>query len=367
MGEPRKLRSMLVRSHLVVMVVAVGTLVVGVVIIGGVLAAFDLVDLRSGKGGPDEGGPLPLLAVVGSAVLAASVVARRVSTRLAAPLEAMGAATRRIADGDYTVRVVDDSSAETAQLAADVNALAENLEVTERRRLELIGEVAHELRTPLTSIEGSMEALMDGVLEPSEEVFAGIAREAARLRRVAGDLSELSRTAERLTLELAPTDVAAVARDVVDRLGVQADAKDLTLTFSALDADRPVIDADRDRLVQVFTNVIGNAIRYTDEGSITVTVASDVDDVRIEVVDTGRGVPADRIEQIFERFVRVDHTQADGTGVGLTIARSLVEAHGGVISARSAGADQGTSVLVVLPRRPGRPRPTGAVPQGGVV
>lgn len=339
------------RSHLVVMVVAVGTLVAGVVIIGGLLAAFDVVDIRGGsKDGRDDAGPLPMLAIIGSAVLAASVVARRVSARLAEPLEAMGAATRRIADGDYSVRVLDDSSAETAQLADDVNALAENLEATERRRLELIGEVAHELRTPLTSIEGSMEALMDGVLEPSEEVFAGIAREAARLRRVAGDLSELSRTSERPGLLIAPVDVTELVAGVVERLRVQADAKELVMSLQALDAHGPVIDADRDRLVQVMTNVIGNAIRYTDEGSIDVTVASDAEAVRIEVVDTGRGIPAGRIEEIFDRFVRVDRTQADGTGVGLTIARSLVEAHGGRIAARSAGEGAGTSVQVVLPR-----------------
>lgn len=351
MSSPRQLRSLLLRSHLVVMVVAVGTLVVGVVIIGGLLSAFDVIELsRTGKGGPDDAGPLPMLAIVGSAVLAASVVARRVSRRLAEPLEAMGAATRRIADGDYSVRVHDDSSAETAQLAADVNALAANLDATERRRLELIGEVAHELRTPLTSIEGSMEALMDGVLEPTEEVFAGIAREAARLRRVAGDLSELSRTSEHLRLAPAPTDVAEIARGVVERLGVQADAKEVTLSFRSLDASPPVIDADRDRLVQILTNVIGNAIRYTDAGSIQVTVASDAEAVRIDVVDTGRGIPADRLAEIFDRFVRVDHTQSDGTGVGLTIARTLVEAHGGSITASSAGEGRGTTMHIVLPR-----------------
>lgn len=191
---------------------------------------------------------------------------------------------------------------------------------------------------------------MDGVLEPTEEVFAGIAREAARLRRVAGDLSELSRTSEQLRLAPAPTDVAEVARGVVERLGVQADAKEVTLSFRSLDASPPVIDADRDRLVQILTNVIGNAIRYTDAGSIQVTVASDADAVRIDVVDTGRGIPADRLGEIFDRFVRVDHTQSDGTGVGLTIARTLVEAHGGSITATSAGEGRGTTMHIVLPR-----------------
>ncbi len=352
MTPPRQLRSIFVRSHLLVMVVAVGTLVVGVVLIGGVLVALDVLDLgRGGKGGEPDGGPLPLLAIVGSAVVAASFVSRRLARRLAEPLETLGVATRRLAGGDYTVRVQDDSSAETAQLAADVNELAETLDATEKRRLELIGEVAHELRTPLTSIEGSMEALLDGVLEPSDEVFAGIAREAARLRRVAGDLSELSRTSDGLRLVLGRTDLADVVGGVVDRLAVQAEAKGLALSFSTA-LDDPIIDGDHDRLVQVATNVIGNAIRYTDAGSIGVTLGpGDGASVEVEVVDTGRGIDPTRTEEIFDRFVRADPTQSDGTGVGLTIARALVTAHGGTITADSAGEGTGTTVRVRLPRR----------------
>ncbi len=180
-----------------------------------------------------------------------------------------------MAQGKYAVRVPPGDSTEIAELARDVNTLAAELEDTEARRLQLISDVAHELRTPLQTIEGSMEGLMDGVIEPTDEVFAAIADEAARLKRLAFDLSTLSKAQEGpQRVDLRPVDLAAQVGDVVDLLQHQFDPKGVQLQ---VEVEQPLtISADPDRIAQILTNVIGNALAYTDEGgTVTVGVLSD--------------------------------------------------------------------------------------------
>ena len=189
---------------------------------------------------------------------------------------------------------------------------------------------------------------MDGVVPATDETFAGIAREASRLRRLAGDLSALSASSE-LTVLIGtePVDVGELIADVVDLLRVQAEAKQLEL--GAHSEPGCLVAGDRDRLIQVVTNVIGNAIQYTDEGSIVVSVDRSEADIAVTVTDTGRGIAADDLSRIFERFYRVDEHYTDGSGVGLAIAQSLTRAHKGTLSATSPGETHGATFTLRLP------------------
>ena len=327
------------------MLVALLVVLVGVLIVG---ALYEIFGGRHGfdPGRGDEGGPIGLLVGFGAAALASALVSWRVTKRLAAPLESVSDATRKLAAGRYDVRVPGSDTHEIDALANDVNFLAGELQETEERRLRLIGDVAHELRNPLSTIEGTMEALLDGVVPADDDTFARIGREAARLRRLADDLSSLSAAGELGDLRREPVDVAAIAQHVVDQLEPQAQAKGLVLTLEALPAE---VTGDLDRLTQVLVNVVGNAVQYSDTGTIRVTVSADGAWTTITVADEGRGLASDDQARIFERFYRVDEHFTDGTGVGLAIAKLIIDAHGGTIQATSAGLGQGTSMRIALP------------------
>ncbi len=339
------LQAKLFRSHLGVMFLAVLILIVAGTIVGFFVSG---VSPRKGHNSATEGLFVVMVAGLTSAGLAAWIMARAAARRISEPIQSIADATRRMAQGNYAVRVPPGDSTEIAGLANDVNTLAAELEDTEARRLQLIGDVAHELRTPLQTIEGSMEALMDGVIQPTDEVFAAIADEAARLKRLAFDLSTLSKVQEGPSIDLRPVDLAAQVRDVVDLLQHQFDPKGVRLQ---LEIERPVeISADTDRITQILTNVIGNALAFTEEGgTVSVRVLSDGPWAVVRIADTGRGIAEADLEHIFERFFRIDDRSSTGTGVGLTIARSLARAHGGDITASSPGLGQGSVFELRLP------------------
>ena len=345
-GTAKTLRRRLFGSHLLVMVVALGVLFVA---FGIVVALFDLLGgHRGGLGRSEESGPIGLLVGLGAAATASAFVSWRVARRLTQPLVAIGTATRELAAGRYDVRVPNADTVELDRLAVDVNQLAHALDTTEQRRLRLIGDVAHELRNPLSTIEGTMEALLDGVVEAEPDTYARIGREAARLRRLADDLSSLSSAGELAITATEDVDVADLAAVVVAQLEPQATAKGLALELE-VDGVLPTIRGDRDRLTQVLTNVIGNAVQYTDGGSIVVRASTTGVGVVIEVVDTGRGLAAEDLTRVFERFHRVDQHFSDGTGVGLAIAKLIVEAHSGRITASSPGVGHGSIFRIELP------------------
>lgn len=346
--ESKTLRRRLFGSHLLVMAVALGVLVLGAVVVVGLDGALGEGRVFN-RGSRGDSGPLGIVVGVVAAAIAAAIVSWRMTRRLALPLEAISQATRELAAGRYDVLVPDSDTVELDALAADVNQLAEELRSSEERRLRLIGDVAHELRNPLSTIEGTMEALVDRVVVADDETFMRIGREAARLRRLADDLSSLSSAGELGVSQEVVVDVAALTRRAVAHLQPQAEAKGLSLT---VDGDGPhKVAGDADRLTQVLINVIGNAIQYTDKGDVSVGLSGD-DQVVIEIADTGRGLVVADQTLIFERFHRVDEQFSDGTGVGLAISKLLVEAHGGTIKATSRGLGQGTSIRIELPRRP---------------
>lgn len=294
-----------------------------------------------------------LLAGLLAAVVVAAIVALVITRILFRPLDAIRVATRQIAAGHYEVNVPLPPEPELAALADDVNTLAGALANTESRRTRLLGEVAHEMRTPLTALDGYVEGLIDGIFTPNLDLLRSLDEELRRLHRLADDLSSLSRAEER-PLELHPIDcdLTDLAQRAAQRLSPQFEDAHLELI---IDDHTPLpVRADPDRIVQVLTNLLGNALVATPPGG-SVTVAAHRASTRAEIVisDTGEGLGAEDLERIFERFYRVPSRsrRSAGSGIGLTIARGIARAHGGDIVAASPGPGRGASFTLSLPSR----------------
>lgn len=296
-----------------------------------------------------------LIGVIVGAIIAI-LLGLYLSWRLLAPLRQMQQATRRMADGDYRQEVARPGTTEFAELADDVNALAGALASTEARRVRLMSDVAHEMRTPLTVIDGYVEGMIDGVFPAEPARLGQISTEVRKLRRLTEDLSTLSRAEEgRLELDLAEVDLADVLRRTTERLRPQFDGAGVRLETTVTDGFP--VRVDQDRIDQVVTNLLGNAMRATREqksGETLLGIARGSVDgqpvARVTIVDNGVGLAPGELSKIFERFYRAPGAQkTDGTGIGLTIARDLVRAHGGELTASSPGPGHGASFTFTLP------------------
>ncbi len=280
-----------------------------------------------------------------------------VARRITVPLRQMTQVSQRISAGNYAERIVIapvHSTDELGQLASSINTLAVALEQTERRRLEVIGNVAHELRTPIATLEGYLEGLLDGVIEPSPLTWAMLHTEAGRLRRLVDDLQELSRAeARQVPLSLQPVTPQRLVQDALEPLEGQFAEKGLELQIHVPE-DLPQVMADPTRAVQILTNVLVNALRYTPApGKVVLAVNCEYTMVAFRISDTGVGLSPEQIAHIFERFYRVDKSRSrafGGSGIGLTIAQSLAQAMGGEIRVESAGLGQGSSFTLTLPQ-----------------
>lgn len=287
------------------------------------------------------------------AIIAAILVSLFTARRIVEPIRAMMDASQHIAAGDYHERVHVPSQDELGALAQSFNQMAEALEQTERRRMELIGDVAHELRTPLASIKGSIEGLVDGILPAEPETLLDIQREVARLQRLVADLTELSRAeAGQITLEFRPAAPSDLIEAAVDRLAPQFEDKGVKLNV-LVPPSLPRVRADAGRITQVLLNLLGNALQYTPPGGhVTLQGWTEDREILLSVADTGIGITPEQLPHIFERFYRADKSRSragGGSGVGLTIARHLVTAHGGRIWASSQGTGCGSTLTFTLP------------------
>lgn len=289
--------------------------------------------------------------------LVAGITSLFITRQVVAPIQALTRASQRIATGKYEERVPiqtpSSSEDELGKLALSFNQMAAQLEQTEAMRRQLIGDVAHELRTPLTTIKGSMEGLMDGVLPADETTFLQLYQEADRLQRLVNDLQELSRVESR-AYDLQPhrVRVGALIQGVASRLAPQFDEKGVDLSVE-VPPDLPLVLADEDRLTQILTNLLGNALHYTPMGEeVDILAEQKGREIQVTVSDTGIGIPPEHLPHVFDRFYRVDKSRSragGGSGIGLTIARHLVEAHGGRIWVESEGAGKGSEFTFTLP------------------
>lgn len=290
---------------------------------------------------------------VGVSALAGAGVAWWLATRVARPVEELSATAHALAGGRLDARTPEPKADdEITDLAVAFNAMAAALDATERTRQRLLSDLAHELRTPLATLEAYHEGLVDGVVEPGAETWATLQDATARLQRLVEDLALLSRTEEGgLGLEMATIDVAVLATGVVEGLMHQAHEHGVTLALAPA-AGHVDVRGDRDRLGQVLSNLLANALAHTSAGGrIDVTVRSHGGEVAVEVRDDGSGIAPEHLPHLFDRFYRADPSRRRGTGsgIGLTISRAIAHAHGGDVEADSPGPGLGATFTLRLP------------------
>jgi two-component system sensor histidine kinase BaeS len=290
----------------------------------------------------------PLVAVLLGilALLILSSLARAVRWA-AAPVGDLIEASGRIEAGDFSTRVPEAGPREVRALARAFNAMSARLQETEQQRQSALADVSHELRTPLTVIQGNLEALLDGIY-PADAVHLGpILEETRIMERLIEDLRTVTLAeAGSLVLHREPTDLGALLNEVAAGYRSQADQAGIALTVTAAQ-DLPTLDIDPARIREVFSNLLANALRHTPrDGRIELSAELADGEAVVTVSDTGSGIPADQLDRIFDRFYR--SPDSPGSGLGLPIARSLVEAHEGTISATSDGG-AGTTIRLKLP------------------
>jgi two-component system OmpR family sensor kinase/two-component system sensor histidine kinase BaeS len=278
--------------------------------------------------------------------------------RFGGPLEEIFGAIDAIARGDLSARVPEERSDMYSELNKRFNKMAGELERAEQQRRNLTADIAHELRTPLHIIQGNLEGLIDGVYQPTPEHLGNTLEETRLLARLVDDLQTLS-LAESGQLPLHPTRFAPadLLTDLTSSFSARAAALGIELQ-TALDETQAEITADYDRLNQVLSNLISNALRHTPRGGRIVieigALPGEAPGLRIQVKDSGAGIPAQDLPFIFDRFWRGDRARTRGrqasSGLGLSIARQLVEAHGGTITAQSV-LGIGSNFIVDLPER----------------
>jgi signal transduction histidine kinase len=261
-----------------------------------------------------------------------------VSRRIMQRLTEMEQITQKFAAGQMDARLPLSDIPELNRLGASFNRMAASLEGVEARRQEMIGDMTHELRTPLTVVRGYLEELADGEIEASPEIYRRLAKETRRLERLVNDLQELSKAeAGYLPINIKRVNLRPLLESLVEKFTDQLLEDGPVLVLQCPSVLPPVL-ADIDRTEQVLVNLLGNAVRYTNEGSITIRVGTEASRLWIAVIDTGIGIAPENLPHVFERFWRADQSRdrhSGGTGIGLTISRRLIELQGGQIQVES--------------------------------
>ena len=318
-------------------------LAIGVAVVGG--DVFTELMMKAGDSAEharrmyDDSVVTVVVAASALAVLASIGLAVALARMLARPLDEIGGAARRIADGDYAARVPRDGPEELVSLADSFNQMAASLERQEQMRRDFIANAAHELRTPLTNLQGYLEALRDGVIVADAATYESLHEEADRLVRLSRSLDALAEgdagTSPATLIEL---DLAAAIRSAIDLAAPAIERAGLRLDTD-LPASLPA-RADPDRVAQVLANLLSNAVRYTARGGmVAVRAERRPADILISVTNSGDGIPAHDLDRVFERFYRVEKSRdraRGGAGIGLAIVKQLVESAGGRVGAESA-------------------------------
>ena len=272
---------------------------------------------------------------IGIALLLTFVLSRRMTS----PIEVLAKAARRLGQGDLSQRVRLQGESEVTALAEAFNSMAADLEYAEQLRRNMVADVAHELRTPLSNIQGYLEAIRDGVVEPDAAAIRSLSEETYLLSRLVNELQELSLAeAGELKLVYQAEDITNLVKQAVTPWQPQLTAGEISLSLELPD-NLPLVTIDWQRVNEVLHNLLKNAVAHTPKGgAINVAAGAKGKWVEVSVSDTGEGIPAEDLPHIFERFYRVDKSRAratGGSGLGLTIAKRLIEAHGGTIAVQS--------------------------------
>jgi signal transduction histidine kinase len=285
-------------------------------------------------------------------LLFGAVAAALVARSIAKPIQHVSEAARAISAGDYSQRVKVDSPFEVKQLADDFNHMVERVKSAQQTERDFVANVSHELKTPLTSIQGFAQAIRDGDASDTQHAASIIFDESTRLQRLVNTLLDSARIESGAAqMSKNSLDINDVASACVTKLQPRAQEAGLTLS-AQLAGGLPKIVGDGDRLAQVLTNLIDNAIKHTERGKVTVETKAVKNGVEIGVSDTGGGIPPDDLPHIFDRFYQADKSRSGGkgSGLGLAICKQIVDAHGGKIDAQSV-MGLGTRVAVWLPEK----------------
>jgi len=292
-----------------------------------------------------------LIWATAAALCLAFVLSYLLTRRVLRPLSQMTAVTRQLAAGNYAGRVDVVTQDEVGDLGIAFNRMADSLERVERLRKTMVADVAHELRSPLTNLRGYLEALNDGVLPPSQGTFKMLQGEILRLVHLVEDLQQLARAdAARAYLDRRKFSLFEALHQMLELYRSNFEAKGISVTtVFAENTDRIV--ADRDKLLQAMRNLIENAWKYTPQGGrVTVATERVPEGIKVIFSNTGAPISAENLPYIFERFFKADRArsrESGGAGIGLSIVKELVEAHGGQVGAESS--DQETRVWLVVP------------------
>jgi two-component system, OmpR family, sensor histidine kinase BaeS len=317
-------------------------LALGVTIVGG--QVFTDLMMKAGDTAEharamyDQSVTTVVIVAVVVAALASVGLAIVMARMLAQPLREVGAAARRIADGDYAARVPREGPEEILSLADSFNQMAASLEEQERMRRDFIANAAHELRTPLTNLQGYLEALRDEVIVADRSTYESLWDEAERLVRLSRSLDALAEGDSAAgSAAIENLDLAMAIRAAVDLVQPSIERAGLRLSVDV--PDSLPARANADHLAQVLGNLLSNAVRYTPAGgTVTVRAERRPGDLLVSVANSGEPIPADDLERVFERFYRVEKSRdraRGGAGIGLAIVKQLVEAGGGRVGAES--------------------------------
>lgn len=287
-----------------------------------------------------------------AAVLGGLLMVSVLSGRTLAPVRTLSTAARRLGGGDLSQRVPAPGQDEVGQLGRSFNSMASGLERAEQQRKNLVADVAHELRTPLSNIQGYVEAMRDGVLAPNEETLNTVHAQTLHLARLVEDLRLLAQTeSEDFRLNLEPESLGDVMRHAVEGFRARSSSMDVGLSLD-IPKELPTLVIDRTRISQVLGNLLENAVRHSPSGGEVVIRASMSEGrVVVTVADGGDGIAPEDLTRVFDRFYRADPSRTratGGAGLGLTIAKKIVEAHGGEIRAESVEG-QGSRFIFELP------------------
>jgi signal transduction histidine kinase len=313
----------------------------GLILLGGMLAGLAWFTLMLGW--------LPFWTSVTAIVVALSTL-QLLAHGLTSPLREMTAAARAMAHGDYTRRVRATARDEVGELAGAFNQMAADLAAADRQRRELIANVSHELRTPITALQGLLENIVDGVAAAEPATMRTALTQTERLGRLVAELLDLSRLdAGVVPLDRSPIDVPSFLDDVIREAEVNADGAGHDVRFE-MSAPAIVMTGDRERLHQVFANLLDNAARHSPPGgTVTIHAERHDDHLLLAVTDQGDGIPATDRSRVFERFTRGERVADGGTGLGLAIARWVIQLHHGTIAVADPVGGSGCRIHVSLP------------------
>jgi len=314
-------------------------------VIGLILNAFGIIRISA----PQIQWYLPLVILLMVFGIGAAAFATRNLRRVSKPLDELVDASGKVAEGDFSVRVGESGPGEVRSLLRGFNSMAERLQMNDQQRRNMLADISHELRSPITIMQGNLEGMIDGVYAADKERLKSLYDETQILSRLVDDLRTLSLAVSgSLQLKREPTDLGLLIREVISAFESQANEKEIKIDLSAEAVDE--IDIDPQRVHEVLSNLVGNALRYTpSQGVVKVGATESASglerNVLVYIQDSGPGIESADLSRIFDRFYKT--SDSGGMGLGLSIAKYLVEAHGGKIWAESE-VGQGTKISFTL-------------------